>query len=71
MAKKKITVKTRIKKVTLVVGEEGKAGKVEPKFDKLEFSRADEETLKKWMDGKEELKATFELAQPQLPGCDE
>lgn len=70
MAKKKITAKTKIKEMTLTAGKEGKAGKLKVKFDKLEFSRGQEETIKQWLDGKEALRVSIELDEAKLPGVE-
>ena len=70
MAKKKITAKTKIKEVTLTAGKEGKAGRLKVKFDKLEFPRGQEDTVKGWLDGKDEVCVSIELDQAKLPGTE-
>jgi len=70
MAKKIITVKTKIKEVTLMAGKKGKAGKLKVKFDNLEFPRGQIETVKKWLDDKEEICVSIEPDQEKLPGVE-
>lgn len=66
---KKIAAKVKIKEATLKPSEIG-SGFISVKFDGPEFSRSQEESITKWMDGKEELLLTLEPTQKKLPGTE-
>ena len=80
MAKKKITAKTKIKEVTLTKGKlkvKADFWELSPPsvlisafFENLEFPRGQEDTLKNWLDGKDEVSVSIELDQAKLPGTE-